>query len=92
MSRSYKKHPFCKVIDQDFKRLANRKVRNTKDVPNYCAYKKNGYSWSIIDQISRETWEEYQIRTKERNLRWSSRLFFDENKWWNDYCKFYVRK
>jgi len=92
MSRSYKKHPFCKGVDQDFKKLANRKVRNTKDVPNHAGYKKNGYSWSIIDWISRETWEEYQVSARECNLRWPNRPLFDESKWLNDYCKFYVRK
>ena len=88
MSKSYKKHPFCKVTDQDFKKIANKKVRHTKDVPNHGAYKKNGYSWSIIDQRSRETWGEY--KNCMINI-WGSEKY-TEQELKSLYDKFYVRK
>ena len=92
MSRSYKEHPFCKVVDQDFKKIANKKVRCTKDVPNYGAYKKNGLSWSIIDQRHRETWGEYKLCMQHICAHgWRPREF-DERECWNDYQKWYVRK
>jgi hypothetical protein len=59
MSKSYKKHPILKVLDQDFKKLSNKKVRRTKDLPNGGAYRKNGMSWDICDQSSRCTFKEW---------------------------------
>ena len=50
MSRSYKKHPFCKDKNKKgAKRTANKKVRRTKDIPNGKAYKKVFESWNISD-------------------------------------------
>ncbi len=89
MSRSYKKHPFCKVINSDFKKFANKKVRKTIDIPNYASYKKNGYSWSIIDQISYETWEKYKCIMKHPCF-W--RKEYNEKDCRNDYEKWYIRK
>lgn len=55
MSRSYRKTPI--VSDQQSggprvrmeKRLANRAVRTSKEVPNGKAYRKYSCSWSICD-------------------------------------------
>ena len=52
MSRSFKKFP-C-VTDHGkstylYKRMANKKVRHTQDLPNGKAYKKVFDSWDICD-------------------------------------------
>lgn len=50
MSRSYKHYPFAKDRDSCKwgKRHCNKKVRNTKDIPNGCAYKKLVEPWDYI--------------------------------------------
>lgn len=62
MSRSYKKNPYCTdgspKTTQESKKFANKKVRNTKDLPNGGAYKKVFESYDIHDFIDRWTWEE----------------------------------
>lgn len=50
MSRSYKKHSFCKDSStKKMKKYANKKVRHTKDIPNGKAYRKVFPSWDISD-------------------------------------------
>ena len=55
MSRSYKKWPSYSDYSRGpngtklNKRLASKKVRNAKDVPNYSGYKKVYESWDICD-------------------------------------------
>lgn len=56
MSRSYKKHPFCKDWNRRKcvgKKLANRKVRaqlkRGVDIPNGKAYRKVYETWDIYD-------------------------------------------
>lgn len=62
MSRSYKKNPYhtdgSPKTTQENKKFANKKVRNTEDLPNGGAYKKVSESWDIHDFIIRWTWEE----------------------------------
>lgn len=63
MSRSYKKHGFCKCENscKIGKRFANRRVRRYKDeIPNGKAYKKIYPSYDICDYCCLETWEEFQ--------------------------------
>lgn len=62
MSRSYKKSPVytdsSPGTTKEKKKFANKRVRNTEDVPNGGAYKKVHESWDIHDYINRWTWEE----------------------------------
>lgn len=61
MSRSYKKHAWVtdgKDGRKYAKRLANKAVRNCKDVPNGKAYKKIFCSYNIHDYKSRWPWQE----------------------------------
>lgn len=52
MSRSFKKHPIAKdKVTKDMKKFANKKVRNTPDIPNGKSYKKVFESYDIHDQI-----------------------------------------
>jgi len=71
MSRSRKKHPYCTdhhvKTSQERKKFANKKVRNTEDVPSGGAYKKCSESWDICD------FKFYQ--TKEEAIK-----YYEENK------------
>lgn len=62
MSRSYKKYPVVNDSQPKStkarKKIANRKVRNTDDVPNGKAYKKVSESWNIRDFAWFWSWEE----------------------------------
>lgn len=62
MSRSYHKHPVATdgspKTTQESKKFANKKVRNTEDIPNGGAYKKVSESWEIHDYKSYWPWEE----------------------------------
>lgn len=40
MSRSYRHNPFATIRSKTDKKLANRKIRNTKDVPSGGAFRK----------------------------------------------------
>ena len=52
MSRSFKKHNIVKdKVSKDMKKFANKKVRNTPDVPNGKSYKKVFESYDIHDHI-----------------------------------------
>lgn len=65
MSRSYKKNPI--ITDgrtptvKRMKRIANKKVRHTKNLPNGKSYKKVFETYNIHDYISRWTWEEAKM-------------------------------
>lgn len=74
MSRSYKKTPgWCRKT-KGMKKFANKTVRNTKDIPNGGAFKKNGHSWDICDwkflyfnkEELKETIEKYYFGEKYR--------------------------
>lgn len=65
MSRSYKKHPFCKDWNRRKrvgKQIANSKVRTYlkqgKEIPNGKAYRKIFETWDIYDYHWRETKQE----------------------------------
>ena len=62
MSRSYKKSPVytdgSPGTTKEKKKVANRKVRHTEDIPNGGAYRKVHDSWDIHDYTIRWTWEE----------------------------------
>ena len=65
MSRCYKKNPI--ITDgrtptvKRMKRIANKKVRHTKNLPNGKSYKKVFETYDIHDYISRWTWEEAKL-------------------------------
>ena len=65
MSRSYKKNPYCTDASpgttKEKKKFANKKVRNTKNIPKHGGYKKISESYDIHDQIHRWTWEVAKI-------------------------------
>ena len=62
MSRSYKKCPYCTDgsagTTKEKKKFANKKVRNTENVPSGNAYKKVFESWDIHDYVTHRTWAE----------------------------------
>ena len=94
MSRSYKKHPIITdhsvKITKWKKRLANKKVRNTKDIPKNKGYKKIYDSWDICDYTISYTWNEYLIAEEELEGRTltSEEVKILRNKW----EKYYKRK
>ena len=70
MSRSYKKVLGWKVGSPSDKRLANQKVRRTKEVPNGGAYRKIYESYDICDQkCLYYTWAEF-MRREEHDALW----------------------
>ena len=62
MSRSYKKHPWITdhhvKTTSERKQFANKKVRNTEDLPNRGAFKKVSEAYDICDWSYRWTKEE----------------------------------
>lgn len=63
MSRSYKKTPISKDNPggrKSSKKQANRRVRNSKNVPNGKQYRKFFNSYDIYDYISECSFEEYK--------------------------------
>lgn len=71
MSRSYKKHEYTTDgrprTAKWVKNRANRKARNTDDIPNRAAYKRLYESWNIREcrlpwswEKAKEQWEESQ--------------------------------
>ena len=103
MSRSYKKHPICTDRTDGakyWKRIANKRVRRYKGLPNYKAYKKVYCSWDIHDWISR--WSKQQAINsydKDRYFwlsgyeydRWED--FIDKEDFLNNHwAKYYRRK
>jgi len=79
MSRSYKKHPVYKFVQGWAKKLANKKVRRTKDLPNGGNYKK--LYWDVIDQRGYESWETYRKWCYERFRRWE--IGYNRYSTWN---------
>lgn len=61
MSRSYKKNPIYTdgrtPTPKKNKRIANKRVRKSLNLPNGNAYKKVFETYDIHDYISRWTWE-----------------------------------
>lgn len=62
MSRSRKKSPIhtdgSPGTTKESKRYANKKVRNTEDLPQHGGYKKAFESYEIHDFVIRYPWEE----------------------------------
>ena len=94
MSRSYKKHPACNDSSAGTtrwkKRVANKRVRNSKDVPNGKAYKKVYESWDIRDFVFLESWEETKTRYMsrvERGLIDPEKFTLEDcyRQWYKDY-------
>ena len=59
MSRSYKHNPFCTDRPHGakyWKRLANHKVRRSKEIPKGKGYRKIYESWEIRDWAYRESY------------------------------------
>ena len=68
MSRSYKKTPIYKAHMSGGKKMANDKVRNTKEIPNGGAYKNYFPRWDVIDYTIYRPWNK---ETEQSYLRWS---------------------
>ena len=88
MSRSYKKYPFCKDRESVKwgKRYCNKRVRNTKDIPNGKAYRKVTEPWDFIyDYSCSETWEEYKEWFKRSNKWWQNNKEPDYWDWYKVY-------
>ena len=58
MGKSYKKNPFYKAHRSDGKKMANDRVRVSKDIPNGGAYKKFFPPWDVIDYTIYWPWDE----------------------------------
>jgi hypothetical protein len=68
MSRSFKKLSICKNQRTYAKKLANKKVRRTKDIPDNKGYKKVFCSWDICDFSLRydfESWKRNNYHSEE---------------------------
>lgn len=96
MSRSYKKHPFCKDWNRRKrvgKKLANRKVRAQLkrgiEIPNGKAYRKVYETWDIVDYHWYETKAE-AIKNFETNRFPYSYDTLEEAI--SDWAKYYYRK
>jgi len=74
MSRSYKKSPWIvDKKDKKMKRLANKRVRNTKNIANGKGYKKAFPSWDISD---------YKWRFTEKEIEEDQELYYPKYKYW----------
>jgi len=88
MSRSYKKTPIAKDNKRGrkyFKRLANKKVRKTKNISNGKEYKKVFNTWDIYDYVSYCTLEEFEdmcvgrmFKTKEEAKEYWRRVYYNK--------------
>lgn len=58
MGKSYKKNPFFKAHRSGGKKMANDRVRVSKDIPNGGAYKKFFPHWDVIDYTIYWPWDE----------------------------------
>ena len=78
MSRSHKKHFYCKDRNPCAKRLANRRVRRALNADSdlelqHGSYRKFCESYDICDWGSYDSWEsywEFSVRTYERLKNW----------------------
>lgn len=82
MSRSYKKNNVDKQqgkCKRFYKRLANRKVRRTKNLGDFCYYKRVFESWDISDW---RYWNE--LSAKELEATYFFWLSFRQRYWGDD--------
>lgn len=75
MSRSYRHSNICKMQNgKNMKKFANKKVRNTEDIPNGKAYKKCFESWDICDYkwiwTKQDAIREYEQAQQGINYTW----------------------
>lgn len=87
MSRSYKKHPFCKDRDSGKwgKRHCNKVVRKSNEVPNGKAYRKLVEPWDYIyDYSFSQTWKEYK--------KWHKQWNYPDEPDYYEWYKTYKRK
>lgn len=91
MSRSYKKNPIIKDNTRGMKKVANRKVRRTKDIPlKGTAYKKAFPQYDIHDWICRYTYQDYMdYANSERQAYENGGLGYDANKYTYSYGDWY---
>ena len=88
MSRSRKKHPFCKCEKscKKGKKIANHKIRNlskmNEEIPNGKAYKKFFCSWDICDYCHSCTYKEYLLWLKAWNYDLTDNDYID---WYKTY-------
>ncbi len=79
MSRSYKKNPYVTDgspgVTKERKKFANKKVRNTQELPNNSAYKKVAESYDIHDWVHRWTWEEAKREWERNNFGWIQKRY-----------------
>ena len=83
MSRSRKKRSVYKDKTKGMKQIANRKVRNSENIPNGSAYKKYFDSYDISDYWFSCTFDEF----KESYMSWNSDVKEEElyRKWYKYY-------
>jgi len=89
MSRSYKKHPFCCVVNKEktscvFKRVANKRVRQIRHLSNGNFYKRVFCSWDICEGRSRMTKQEW--------LKMFLHRYRNEKECLKDWYKYYRNK
>lgn len=103
MSRSHKKHFYCKDRNPYAKRLANRRVRRALNADSdlelqHGSYRKFYESWDICDWGSYDSWEsywEFSIRTYERLKSWFPNReieFPDRDEEYRKWRKYYYNK
>ena len=103
MSRSHKKHFYCKDRNPYAKRLANRCVRHALNADSdlelqYGSYRKFYESWDICDWGFYDSWESYwesSIRTYERLKSWFPNReieFPDRDEEYRKWRKYYYNK
>ena len=76
MSRSFKHYPHQADSEGSIwrkfsKKRANRRVRQSKDLPSGKAYKKLFETWNIVDWAWSETWKECEARLREQSLHYN---------------------
>lgn len=59
MGKSYKKNPFYKAHMSGSKKMANGRIRVSKDIPNGGAYKKFFPSSNVVDYTFYWPWDEF---------------------------------
>ena len=97
MSRSHKKNPWYTdhhvKSSQENKKFANKKVRNTEEIPNGGSYKKVSESWDICDfkffYTKEEAIEEYN-KAKENDEEWVKKYTLKE--WLRHWRTIYYNK
>ena len=81
MSRSYKRFPVCKdggpKWNKFAKRVANKKVRNTRGIPSGRSYKKVYETWNIHDWVCYYPFNKWMERENNRY-----HMLINGGPWW----------